>query len=180
MTIFYYASSTIVKVPKILRVNRATKDWKSLSIPVRISSHHLHYPRPLSKAERKKMPVISAHVSRSSHAFCQARARKFRRFNRCRLWRLRTVALVRPTRHILLRLLSGDNTRHFCVAPVDYRTQALRLRLLFPSSSSSCLLFFFVLQLEQHSACSSMSSSSGIYLCLLLTDSVLGMTLISG
>lgn len=99
--------------------------------------HLLHYPGRLLKAQKAAdlNPRILARIL-PEHARGNSRASAVAVSDVCEL-----VALVRPTRHILLRLLSGDNTRHFCVAPVGYRTQALRL--LFPLLLPVASFFFF-------------------------------------
>lgn len=127
-----------VKVPKIFRVNCGTKGWRFLAITLCTSRYRSIIWGCFQ--ERRKLP-ISTHVSWSSRASCLACARKLTRFGRCRLWRLRSLRSF-----VQLATSFDDNMRHFCIAPVGYRTQTLRLHLLF-------LLLPVIFLLEQHSAC---------------------------
>lgn len=130
------------------------------------------------RAKKKKRLLISRtdvflHSRTHPTGHARVNSRTLAAASRC-IWRVHgLVALVRPTCHILLRLLSGDNTRHFCVATAGYRTPALRLHHLL------LLLFsrrnFFPTEARNSLDCRLVLWK--LYLCVLLTDVVLGTRL---
>lgn len=134
---------------------------------------------PERKKKKKKLLIsrtdVFLHSRTHPTGHARVNSRTLAAASRC-IWRVHgLVALVRPTRHILLRLLSGDNTRHFCVATAGYRMPALRLHhLLFLLLSRRIFFFFFFFASKARNSLDRRLLLWKFYPCVLLTDVVLG------